>query len=47
MTGTIINAAAVAAAGTAGMLLGDRLPERVRQTVMAGIGVLVTLSAGC
>ena len=45
MTGTIINAVAVLAAGIIGTLLGDRLPERVRQTVMAGIG-LTTLLIG-
>lgn len=45
MTGTLINAAAVAVAGTVGTLLGDKMPERVRQTVMAGIG-LTTLLIG-
>ena len=45
LTGTIINAIAVVAAGIVGTLLGDRLPERVRQTVMAGIG-LTTLLIG-
>ena len=45
MTGTLINAAAVITAGVLGTLLGDRLPERVRQTVMAGIG-LTTLLIG-
>ena len=45
MTGTIINTVAVVVAGSAGVLLGNRLPERVRQTVMAGIG-LTTLLIG-
>lgn len=45
MTGTLINAAAVVVAGIVGTLLGDRLPGRVRQTVMAGIG-LTTLLIG-
>ncbi len=45
MTGTIINTAAVVLAGSAGVVLGNRLPERIRQTVMAGIG-LTTLLIG-
>ena len=45
LIGTIINAAAVVVAGTAGCLLGNRLPEKMRQTVMAGIG-LTTLLIG-
>lgn len=45
MTGTIINTAAVLAGGSAGVLLGNRLPEKMRQTVMAGIG-LTTLLIG-
>jgi uncharacterized membrane protein YqgA involved in biofilm formation len=45
LTGTLINAAAVVLAGTGGALLGDRLPERIRQTVIAGIG-LTTLLIG-
>jgi len=35
----------VVVAGVVGTFLGDRLPERVRQTVMAGVG-LVTLLIG-
>jgi len=45
MTGTLINFAAVIMGGTLGALLGDRLPPRLRQTVMQGIG-LVTLAVG-
>ena len=45
MTGTIINIATVLIGGTLGMLLGDRLPERVKQTVVAGMG-LFTLAVG-
>jgi uncharacterized membrane protein YqgA involved in biofilm formation len=37
--GTLINIAAVLAGSTAGVLLGSRLPERVRVTVMQGLGV--------
>ena len=45
MTGTVIHVGAVLVGGTAGTLLGSRLPERVRGTVMAGLG-LVTLVIG-
>ena len=45
MTGTILNTAAVVLAGLLGTFLGDRLPERIRHTVMAGIG-LTTLLIG-
>lgn len=45
MTGTLINAAAVALGGSAGLLLGSRLSERSRETVMDGIG-LVTVVLG-
>ncbi len=43
--GTLINALAVLAGGGLGTLVGQRLPERVRETVMAGLG-LVTLIVG-
>lgn len=45
MTGTLINAAAVLAGTAAGTLLGGRLPERIRETVMHGLG-LFTLVLG-
>lgn len=41
MTGTIINIVAIIAGGTLGVVLGGRLPERLRQTVMAGLGLFV------
>lgn len=41
MTGTIINVIAVLLGGTLGTVLGGRLPERLRQTVMAGLGLFV------
>ena len=44
-TGTLINALAVLVGGGLGTLLGQRLPERVRETVMGGLG-LVTLVVG-
>ncbi|MGQ9500974.1 MAG: DUF554 domain-containing protein [Anaerolineae bacterium] len=45
MTGTLINIVAVLLGGSLGTLLGARLPERVRETVMNGLG-LVTLVLG-
>ncbi len=41
MTGTIINAIAVLIGGLLGTLLGARLPEKMRQTVMGAIGLVV------
>jgi uncharacterized protein len=45
LVGTILNVAAVVVGGTAGTVLGQRLPDRVRQTVMQGLG-LVTIVVG-
>ncbi|OPL19197.1 MAG: hypothetical protein AVO35_12150 [Candidatus Aegiribacteria sp. MLS_C] len=45
MTGTLLNTAAVIAGAGLGTLLGDRLPDRIRQTVIYGIG-LITLVLG-
>jgi uncharacterized protein len=45
MTGTIINVIAILLGGALGTLLGGRLPERLRQTVMAGLG-LFTFAIG-
>ena len=39
MVGTILNIAAVLVGGVLGLLFGSRLPERVRQTVIAGLGL--------
>jgi hypothetical protein len=39
MTGTLINIATVLLGGTLGLLVGARLPERIRQTVVAGLGL--------
>lgn len=41
MTGTIINVVAILLGGTLGVVLGGRLPERLRHTVMAGLGLFV------
>jgi uncharacterized membrane protein YqgA involved in biofilm formation len=45
VTGTLLNAAAVLVGTTIGTLLGDRLPERVRDIALQGVG-LVTLLIG-
>jgi len=45
MTGTFLNIATVLVGGTLGLLFGARLPERMRQTVVAGLG-LFTLAYG-
>ncbi|MBI5302259.1 MAG: DUF554 domain-containing protein [Chloroflexi bacterium] len=45
MTGTIINIITVIVGGTLGTLLGNRLPEKMRGTVMSGLG-LMTLVIG-
>lgn len=41
MTGTILNVVAILVGGTLGIFFGSRLPERLRQTVMAGMGLFV------
>jgi len=45
LTGTLINIVTVLIGGGLGVLLGDRLPQRMRETVMHGLG-LVTLIVG-
>lgn len=45
MTGTIINVIAVLVGSALGMLFGSRLPERLKNTVTAGLG-LFTISIG-
>jgi hypothetical protein len=45
MTGTFINIATILIGGSLGLLLGARLPERLRQTVVIGLG-LFTLAYG-
>ena len=41
MTGTLVNVGTVIAGGCLGSFLGDRLPQRLRDTVMQGIGLTV------
>src|SRR5512133_1390222 len=45
IAGTLINAATVIAGGLLGTMLGNRLPEKMRQTVLSGLG-LMTLVVG-
>lgn len=45
MLGTWINVSAVAAGSLVGMAIGNRLPERIRQIVFTGLG-LMTLGIG-
>ena len=45
MVGTVVNAIAVLVGGTLGTFLGSRLPEKMRQTVVYGLG-LVTAVVG-
>lgn len=41
MTGTILNAVAIIAGSLIGIMLGNRLPEKVRETVLNGLGLMV------
>ncbi len=43
LQGTLVNIVAVAAGCLVGKLAGDRLPARVRKTLMAGLGLAVLL----
>jgi len=45
LTGTLLNVASVLIGGGLGTVLGQRLPERMRQTVLHGLG-LITLVTG-
>lgn len=45
MTGTIINVITIIIGGLLGTLLGSKIPERVRQTVVAGLGLFVAAYA--
>lgn len=45
MSGTLLNVAAILIGGFLGMTLGTRFPERMRQTITAGLG-LFTLAMG-
>jgi len=43
MTGTLLNVVTVLAGAGIGVLLGSRFPERIQQTVLAGIGIMVLI----
>jgi uncharacterized protein len=45
LSGTLLNAATVLVGGLLGTVLGDRLPERLRENVVRGVG-LFTLAMG-
>jgi uncharacterized membrane protein YqgA involved in biofilm formation len=45
LTGTLLNVVTIVVGAQLGMAVGSRLPERVRQTVMAGLG-LFTFAIG-
>ena len=42
LTGTLLNAATVLVGGVVGTVVGDRLPERLRENVVRGVGLFVT-----
>ena len=44
MTGTIINIVAVLAGGGLGLLFGSRLPDRLKRTVVAGLGLFTAVT---
>lgn len=39
--GTVVNVAAILAGGAVGLLVGHRLPERLRETAFHGVGLIV------
>lgn len=43
MIGTILNVTAVLVGSTLGLLVGARIPERMRTTIMQGLGLVVLL----
>ena len=43
MRGTLLNIVAVLLGGLLGTLLGNRLPDRIRQTVIAGLGLMTAV----
>ena len=44
MIGTFINVAAILIGGSLGLLFGSRLPERLKSTVIAGMGLFVAVT---
>ncbi len=43
MTGTLLNILTVLLGSTLGVLLGNRLPDRMRETVLRGLGLVTTV----
>lgn len=43
MMGTVINVAAILIGGTIGLLFGARIPERVKSTVVSGMGLFTAV----
>lgn len=41
MTGTVLNVVAVLIGGSIGTLLGNRLPAKVQETILHGLGLVV------
>ena len=39
MTGTLLNVFTILVGGSLGMLFGARIPDRLKQTVVAGMGL--------
>ena len=44
MIGTFINVAAILIGGSLGLLFGGRLPERLKSTVIAGMGLFTAVT---
>lgn len=44
MIGTLLNIAAVIVGGVLGLLFGSRLPDRIRTTVVAGLGLFTAVT---
>ena len=44
MLGTAINVGAILAGSVIGVSVGSRLPERLRQSVLSGLGLITMLS---
>ena len=44
MIGTLINVAAILIGGSLGLLFGGRLPDRLKSTVIAGMGLFTAVT---
>ena len=43
MTATLLNVGTVLVGSSVGLVLGERLPERIRETVLMGLGLLTVV----